>query len=100
MSLKDVNPIPKSRPKRVAIALSNPATSPATGWPVGFWRSELTHPWRAFGEKGDEEDEVKKLGANPTQGGLWRGIAAREGDHVAGQQNFSGAGAVIRAIGE
>jgi putative intracellular protease/amidase len=33
------------RPKRVAIVASNPAASEQTGWPIGFWWSELTHPY-------------------------------------------------------
>jgi putative intracellular protease/amidase len=33
------------RPKRVAIVASNPAVSDQTGWPIGFWWSELTHPY-------------------------------------------------------
>src|SRR5918996_4903149 len=33
------------RPKRVAIVASNPAVSERTGWPIGFWWSELTHPY-------------------------------------------------------
>jgi len=33
------------KPKRVAIVASNPATSKRTGWPIGFWWSELTHPY-------------------------------------------------------
>ncbi len=40
------------RPKRVLILASNPATSPTTGWPVGFWWAELTHPYWAFTEHG------------------------------------------------
>lgn len=28
--------------------VANPATSPVTGWPVGFWAAELTHPWVEF----------------------------------------------------
>jgi putative intracellular protease/amidase len=56
MSLKDVNPVNPKHPKRVAIVLSNPAISPTTGWPVGFWWSELTHPYFAFTEKGYEVD--------------------------------------------
>jgi putative intracellular protease/amidase len=39
-------------PKRVLMLLSDPATSPTTGWPVGFWWAELTHPWWAFTEHG------------------------------------------------
>lgn len=52
MSLKDVNRLNPDKPKRVAIVLSNPAVSPTTGWPVGFWWSELTHPYFAFTERG------------------------------------------------
>ena len=40
------------RPKRVLIVASNPAVSTVTGWPVGFWWSELTHPWWEFTEHG------------------------------------------------
>jgi putative intracellular protease/amidase len=36
----------------VAIVLASPATSPTTHTPVGFWWSELTHPFHAFREKG------------------------------------------------
>src|SRR5262245_24137978 len=52
MSLKDPNIVnPKFR-KRIAIVISNPATSTTTGWPVGFWWSELTHPYFWFSEQG------------------------------------------------
>ncbi len=44
MSLKDVNPVNAKQPKRVAIVISNAAVSTTTGWPVGFWWSELSHP--------------------------------------------------------
>jgi putative intracellular protease/amidase len=40
-------------------------------------------PWRI-------EDELKSLGANYIQAGLWRGFAVRDGNLVTGQQNFSG----------
>jgi putative intracellular protease/amidase len=54
MSLKDPNTVNPKKPKRVAIVLSNPAISTTTGWPVGFWWSELAHPYFAFAEKGYE----------------------------------------------
>ncbi|MER8418872.1 type 1 glutamine amidotransferase domain-containing protein [Mesorhizobium sp. M1329] len=54
MSVRDPNPLDPLRPKRVAMVLSNPAVSTTTGWPVGFWWSELTHPWLAFTERGYE----------------------------------------------
>ncbi|HYO71278.1 MAG TPA: type 1 glutamine amidotransferase domain-containing protein, partial [Archangium sp.] len=40
-------------------------------------------PWRI-------EDELKRLGANYVQAGLWRGFAIRDGNLITGQQNFSG----------
>jgi putative intracellular protease/amidase len=52
VSLKDVNPVNAKTPKRVAIVLASPAVSPSTKTPVGFWWSELTHPYYAFREKG------------------------------------------------
>ena len=40
------------KPKRVAIVASNPAVSRQTGWPIGFWWAELTHPYWEFVEHG------------------------------------------------
>jgi putative intracellular protease/amidase len=53
-------------------------------WDNG-WMSKDKHvmPWRI-------EDELKKLGANYVQAGLWKGFAIRDGNLVTGQQNFSG----------
>lgn len=33
---------------------SSPATSSQTGWPIGFWAAELTHPLHVFQEAGYE----------------------------------------------
>ena len=52
MSHSNLNPVDPARPKRAAIVISNPAVSTSTGWPVGFWWSELTHPYFAFTEAG------------------------------------------------
>lgn len=54
MSLRDPNVANPSRRKRVAIVLANPAVSSTTGWPVGFWWSELTHPYFMLTEAGYE----------------------------------------------
>jgi len=51
MSLKDPNPATRA-PKRIAIVIASPAVSTTTGWPVGFWWSELTHPYYVFTEQG------------------------------------------------
>lgn len=44
----------QGRTKRVLLLVSNPATSSETGWPVGFWWAELTHPYWEFSEAGYE----------------------------------------------
>ena len=56
MTHADLNPVDPKRPKRAAIVISNPAVSTSTGWPVGFWWSELTHPYYAFSEVGWQVD--------------------------------------------
>lgn len=52
-------------------------------------------PWRI-------EDELRRLGANYIQGGLFKGFAVRDGNLVTGQQNFSGAEVarlILEAVG-
>ena len=53
-------------------------------WDMGALSPD-THvmPWRI-------EDELKALGANFIQAGMWRGFAVRDGNLITGQQNFSG----------
>ncbi len=62
MSLRDPNPVNARHPKRVAIVISNPAVSSTTGWPVGFWWSELSHPYHAFHERGYEVEIFSPAG--------------------------------------
>jgi putative intracellular protease/amidase len=49
-------------PKRVLILASNPAVSEQTGWPIGFWWSELTHPYWEFVEHGYEIEVTSPAG--------------------------------------
>jgi putative intracellular protease/amidase len=51
-------------PKRVLMIAANPATSPTTGWPIGFWWAELTHPYWAFSEAGYAIDIVSPKGGD------------------------------------
>jgi putative intracellular protease/amidase len=89
MSLRDANVSNPNARKRIAMVIANPAVSTTTGWPVGFWcrgllpRDKHVMPWRI-------EDELKAIGANYVQAGLWRSFAVRDGNLVTGQQNFSG----------
>ncbi len=48
----NINKMPVT--KRIAIIASNPAKSEQTGWPIGFWWSEVTHPYWEFTEQGFE----------------------------------------------
>jgi putative intracellular protease/amidase len=65
-------------------------------WGMGLLpREQHVMPWRI-------EDELRNLGANYVQAGLWRGFATRDGNLITGQQNFSGtetANLVIEALG-
>lgn len=70
MSLKDLNPSNKKSPRRVAIVIANPATSSTTGWPVGFWWSELTHPYYAFHEAGYEVEVFSPSGGKCEADGM------------------------------
>ena len=54
MSLQDPNVVNPARRKRVVIVVANPAISTTTGWPVGFWWSELTHSYYVLTEAGYE----------------------------------------------
>ena len=47
-------------------------------------RGKHVMPWRI-------EDEMRRIGANYIQVGLWRSFAIRDGNLITGQQNFSGA---------
>lgn len=35
---------------KILMVASSPTTSQQTGWPIGFWAAELTHPLRVFQE--------------------------------------------------
>jgi putative intracellular protease/amidase len=39
---------------KILMVVSSPAVSGQTGWPIGFWAAELTHPLREFEEAGYE----------------------------------------------
>ena len=39
---------------KILMVASSPSISKQTGWPIGFWAAELTHPLRVFQEAGYE----------------------------------------------
>ena len=70
MSLKDPNVRHASARRRVAIVIANPAVSTTTGWPVGFWWSELTHPFHVFSEVGYEVEVFSPNGGKCEADGM------------------------------
>lgn len=50
--------------KRVLMVAANPGVSPTTGWPIGFWWAELTHPYWTFAEAGYQVDIVSPKGGD------------------------------------
>lgn len=40
------------RDRKILMVASNPAVSWQTGWPIGFWWAELTHPYWEFTQHG------------------------------------------------
>lgn len=70
MSLKDPNVRNPQARKRVALVIANPAASTTTGWPVGFWWSELTHPYYVFSEAGYEIEIFSPLGGKCQADGM------------------------------
>jgi putative intracellular protease/amidase len=47
---------------KILMVASSPAVSTQTGWPIGFWAAELTHPLRVFQEAGYEVELVSTQG--------------------------------------
>lgn len=48
--------------QKVLIVAANPSISTTTGWPVGFWASELTHPYFEFVNEGFEVEIASPKG--------------------------------------
>jgi putative intracellular protease/amidase len=44
----EVVDVTTSKRPNVLMVVANPTTSTTTGWPVGFWAAELTHPYYEF----------------------------------------------------
>jgi putative intracellular protease/amidase len=47
---------------KILMVASSPSISNQTGWPIGFWAAELTHPMRVFLEAGYEIELVSTEG--------------------------------------
>lgn len=49
---------------KILMVASSPTTSQQTGWPIGFWAAELTHPLRVFQEAGYDVELVSTEGGD------------------------------------
>ena len=47
---------------KILMVVSSPTVSEQTGWPIGFWAAELTHPLHVFQEAGFEIELVSTEG--------------------------------------
>jgi putative intracellular protease/amidase len=47
---------------KILMVASSPSISKQTGWPIGFWAAELTHPMRVFQEAGYDIELVSTDG--------------------------------------
>jgi putative intracellular protease/amidase len=66
------------KPKRVLILASNWVVSEQTGWPIGFWWAELTHPYWEFVEHGYEVEVASPEGGQ-LEGDKWSDPRDRSG---------------------
>jgi putative intracellular protease/amidase len=57
-----VDTLKPDQPKRVLIVASNPAVSEQTGWRIGFWWAELSHPYWELTEHGYHVDVASPEG--------------------------------------
>jgi putative intracellular protease/amidase len=74
----NINVANATRRKRILLIAANPAVSPTTKWPIGFWWAEVTHPYWAFTEAGYDV-EIR----SPSGGAL-------QGDSYSDPQDASG----------
>ncbi|MBV9390236.1 MAG: type 1 glutamine amidotransferase domain-containing protein [Chroococcidiopsidaceae cyanobacterium CP_BM_ER_R8_30] len=61
MSAK-INILNPDKPKKVLLVASNPTISQQTGWRIGVWASEFTHPYYEFTEHGYQIEIVSPDG--------------------------------------
>src|SRR5262245_59933600 len=60
----------RDRPRHVLVLASNPTVSEQTGWPIGFWWAELTHPYWEFAGRGYQVQVASPEGG-PLRGDSW-----------------------------
>lgn len=74
----NINLTNPAQKKRVLLIAANPSTSKQTGWPIGFWWAELTHPYHAFTEAGYDV-EIRS-----PDGGALQGDSFSDPEHESG----------------
>src|SRR5512137_438509 len=64
--------------KNILMVVANPSISKMTGWPIGFWWAELTHPYWEFLQRGH------KITIVSPQGGDLEADAFSDPEHESG----------------
>lgn len=64
--------------KNILMVAANPSVSKMTGWPIGFWWAELTHPYWEFLQRGH------KITIVSPQGGDLQADAFSDPEHESG----------------
>src|SRR3989344_218269 len=54
----------KEKSKKILMVVANPTVSKMTEWPIGFWWSELTHPYWEFVQRGHNVTIVSPKGGD------------------------------------
>ena len=62
--------VSRRKPKQILMVVANPSQATTTGWPVGLWGSELTHPYYEFTEVGYEVTIASPQGGKVALDGL------------------------------
>lgn len=60
----NVDVLNPDKPKSILMVAANAAVSGQTGWPIGFWAAELTHPYHEFTERGYRVEIVSPDGGD------------------------------------
>jgi len=72
---------------RIVIVVANPAVSEQTGWPIGYWASELAHPYWEFTKAG-----IDIVVASPDGGPVVHDALSDPGHERGNPKDFVSAG--------
>ena len=60
----NISVINPEKRKKILMVAANSSVNKTTGWPIGFWWAEVTHPFWEFTEKGYEVEIISPKGGD------------------------------------